>query len=254
MVDYNRYNLLSFFLAIIIYLSIVFFIFYKVYDSKRLIKKYAMNKNNSIEISIIQEKRELKPKTKKSVPIKKQEKKSPEKKVKKKVDSPKKAKKDQDIKSLFSTIKSDKFKKVTDVKRKSDIQKASRLKKKAVTKNEKKGTKAKDLIKNLNLKTIEIKKRGGGEIINEYIAKVQTIIDDKWQKTISTVSGAKGEVLIKIDKSGKFEYKILKLSYNNVFNAKLKDFLDTLTVIEFPPSPKGELFEFETILRDEKEG
>ena len=75
-------------------------------------------------------------------------------------------------------------------------------------------------------------------------------MDEHWQETIDTVSGNKAQVLINIDKLGNFSYKIEKLSYNDDFNAKLRDFLEEMKDVAFPPFTKGEVFSMKTVFKD----
>ncbi len=48
---------------------------------------------------------------------------------------------------------------------------------------------------------------------------------------------------------GNFSYKIETLSYNDAFNAKLRDFLEEMYDIEFPPFENGEIFNMKVVLK-----
>jgi len=74
----------------------------------------------------------------------------------------------------------------------------------------------------------------------------------KWNATISTKDGLKATVIIKIDYKGRLIYRNLKLSFNNLFDTKLKHFLDNLTKEKFPPYKKGKFIEAEFIFADKE--
>jgi len=40
------------------------------------------------------------------------------------------------------------------------------------------------------------------------------------------------------------------LSYNDAFNAKLRDFLEEMRDIEFPPFKNGEIFNMKVVFKD----
>ncbi|MDR1460318.1 MAG: TonB C-terminal domain-containing protein [Campylobacteraceae bacterium] len=83
-----------------------------------------------------------------------------------------------------------------------------------------------------------------------FIGKIQDMLDEKWQGTIYTSSGAQAEVEIKIDKAGSFSYSIVTLSYNSDFNMKLKSFLDDMRTERFPPYEGNGEFNMKTIFKD----
>ncbi|MDR1284720.1 MAG: TonB C-terminal domain-containing protein [Campylobacteraceae bacterium] len=87
-------------------------------------------------------------------------------------------------------------------------------------------------------------------IYDPFIGKIQDMLDEKWQDTIFTFSGAQAEVEIKIDKAGGFSYSIVTLSYNNDFNMKLKSFLDDMQKEHFPPYEDNGEFNMKTIFKD----
>jgi len=86
---------------------------------------------------------------------------------------------------------------------------------------------------------------------NEYMGEVTEILDSEWQQTLNTVSGSYADILVRIDNKGVFSFKIDKLSYNDSFNSKLKDFLLNMSSKSFPPFPHGEYIEFLVTFRDE---
>ena len=87
-------------------------------------------------------------------------------------------------------------------------------------------------------------------IYNEFSGKISDILDSNWQETIDTVSGNIAVVIVSVDKFGNFSYKIETLSYNDAFNAKLRDFLEEMRDKEFPPFENGEIFNIKVVFKD----
>lgn len=83
-----------------------------------------------------------------------------------------------------------------------------------------------------------------------FISKVQEILSERWNKTINTQHGNKATVKIEINEKGTFSYQIVELSGDNVFNAKLKDFLNSTKKVPFPKYEKGPLFEMTVDFQD----
>ena len=87
-------------------------------------------------------------------------------------------------------------------------------------------------------------------VYDEFRGKIADILDANWQETIDTVSGNVAQVIVGVDKLGNFSYKIETLSYNDAFNAKLRDFLEEMRDIEFPPFKGGEIFNMKVTFKD----
>jgi protein TonB len=92
-----------------------------------------------------------------------------------------------------------------------------------------------------------------GDYDDKFWSKVSSIIMPKWNQTIGTKDGLKATVIIKIDNRGRFFYRNLKLSFNNLFDTKLKQFLDSLSQEKFPPYKKGKYIEAEFVFADKEE-
>ena len=75
----------------------------------------------------------------------------------------------------------------------------------------------------------------------------------KWNTTIGTRDGLKATVILKIDKNGHLTYRNLKSSFNNIFDTKLKDFLDNLTKELLPKYKKGNFIEAEFLFTDRED-
>ncbi len=244
----RKYFLLGGFVAFSLYFSILTLIFYKFYEEKLHPKNYSYHKKDFLEITIVEEKQPKK--IFKANISKEKEIQKPKKELLQKKESRDK-KENINLKSLFSTVRTEDYKKIAEEKRVSYKTRASRLKKQITKENLKKTKKILKLIKELKLSNkIGAKASKRGEY-NEYIGKIQEIIDLKWQQTPQTFPGNKAIALIKIDKYGRFSYKIEKLSYNNTFNIKLKEFLESLKYSKFPPYKKGRYIEIKIEFKDE---
>ncbi len=246
----RKYFILGGFVAFFLYFSILAFIVYRFYEQKLHPKNYSYHKKDFLEITIVEKKKEPLSALKKE-DVKKREKREVKKEKKETKKESRDKKESVNLKSLFSTVKTEDYKKIAEEKRVSHKAKASRLKKQISKENSKKKKKILKLIKNLKLSNKisgKISKKGE---YNEYIGKIQEIIDLKWQQTPQTLPGNKAIALIKIDKYGRFSYKIEKLSYNNAFNVKLKEFLESLKYTKFPPYKKGRYIEIRIEFKDE---
>jgi len=167
---------------------------------------------------------------------------------------------EKDAKNLFSTMKVDK-KKANEVEEKIKQEKtrASRLKKQS----------AKELFKSSSIDKIKVKKELikmqkllsnsskkseiKGKYDDKFFAKVSNIIMQKWNATIGTKDGLKATVVLKIDKKGKLSYRNLKSSFNNIFDSKLKDFLDSLSNELLPKYKNGDYIEAEFLFTDRED-
>ena len=151
------------------------------------------------------------------------------------------------LKSLFKKVKVDKLPELTQKREK-------KVRKKIVKKNiEKvvKEDKAKKITKSLEFEQQEnliITQKDG--VYDEFRGKISDILDKNWQETIDTVSGNEAKVIISIDNLGNFSYKIETLSYNDAFNAKLRDFLEEMKDIKFPSFKKGNIFSMQVVFKD----
>ncbi|NPA73739.1 MAG: TonB C-terminal domain-containing protein [Epsilonproteobacteria bacterium] len=252
------YFYLSGLFSISIYLSLIFFIFTLLGEFEKKAKRYTSQKNNFIVVSIAEKsdiikkksvkKRSIKKSVKKEVPKKKKP--TKKNKIKK---SMKRTVKDDSLKSLFSGIDPKKYKKkIKDknvTKKIPNNQNSRFLQKKSGTSSEKKS--ATKLIKSLSLENISSASNKKAGEYDKYIGKISDILDEKWQNTPGSIAGNQATVTVKIDKFGNFSYKIDSLSYNNEFNAKLQNFLDSLKDENFPPYEGGDFIELKVNFKDE---
>ena len=239
------------FFSIAFYIATLFSIFYYISSEKKELKRYSKKKENILEITIVEKKS-----VKRALPKKERVKKKVAKTLKKSVvkKSTQKPKKISiDAKSLFKDINISAFKEKVQPKAKNEYK--SRLKESTFKKPEpvekKKIKSAQKIVKDLSIveqKPMVSYKKGE---YNEYMGEVTEILDSEWQQTLNTVSGSYADILVRIDNKGVFSFKIDKLSYNDSFNSKLKDFLLNMSSKSFPPFPHGEYIEFLVTFRDE---
>jgi len=143
----------------------------------------------------------------------------------------------KEIKDLFSTMKVKTNANEIEEKLKQENKRASRLKKQSA-KELFKSTEKKDnkLLKELQKikKVIDEKEKNSKEIKrkgqykNKYLSKISSIIQAKWQNTIATKNGTSAKATIIIYKNGKISYKNVTSSFNELFDRKLKAFLEDL--------------------------
>ncbi len=178
-------------------------------------------------------------------------------------------KEEKSAKDLFSTVRTDDYDKVLQERIKEDKARASRLKKQkakkeaarrariAKAKREKKereriAREAQEMVENFSLSSPSASKKKGD--YHEYWSKVSSKIMSKWNRTISTQDGLKADVRIKIDNRGRLTYKILRFSNNNLFDQKLKVFLDNLEYERFPRYKGGSSIDATFEFTDKEEG
>ncbi len=260
MVNYKLINIVSTILSLTVYIFVIFLIFYIRHDDVKKLKNYGYDIKKSVIVNL-----DDIPKLKKINDIKKI--KSAHKKqkvIKLSQNNEKKSKKDSrdikqnSIKNLFSTMKVDKNANSIEEKLKQEKTRASRLKKL----NAKELFKSDNLDNNLKKELLQIKSiikdkstvsKIKGEYDEKFLSKISSIITLKWNDTIATKNGLKATVIIKIDNHGHLFYRNLKSSFNNIFDSKLKHFLDNLTKETFPKYKKGKYIEVEFLFSDKEE-
>ncbi|OQX74590.1 MAG: hypothetical protein B6D59_01995 [Campylobacteraceae bacterium 4484_4] len=272
MVEKREYKLIALIAAIIIYLSILITITGVLFD-KHEKKDYGYNVEDAVVVEIDQllekQKPAPKPKEKPQEEIKPREIQKPAPEEPKpeivqvaepepKKEEPKeeevKDSRDKEAKSakdLFSTVRTDAYKKAIEEKRKQEAARASRLKKRKAEEARKRAEKmrkarakkrrAQKLVEELRVSKASSHKKSGEE--HDFWSPVANKIMAKWNRTISTQDGLKADVRIRIDNRGRLSYRILKLSNNDLFNTKLKVFLDNLEYERFPAYKEGSYIE-----------
>ena len=74
---------------------------------------------------------------------------------------------------------------------------------------------------------------------NEYYSKINKLITEEFNKNINIKGAFESIVMVTIDSNGVFKYKVGKPSYNDLFDARLEEFLQAMSQKPFPPYKKG---------------
>lgn len=249
-------TLIGWTLSFILYIVILSFGIYTLQVHHQKVIKYTASKKNLLNVTLVERKNKKVVKKKKQKVVKKKTTISkPKKKVTpskpkqspKKTVRVKKAASKPDLKSLFKNLKVEKIPEQKQTRQKRVRKKIVQKKIEEVVKD----NKAKKITKQLEFEQQEnliITQKDGQ--YDELRGKISDILDQHWQETIDTVSGNEAKVIVGIDKLGKFSYKIETLSYNDVFNAKLRDFLEEMRDVEFPPFEGDGVFQMKAIFKD----
>lgn len=234
--------------SIFIYSVLLSSIFFYLSKDNTKAVKYTANKDNFLDIAIVERDLSDKPK---SPP--KDTKKQEAKKIEKhqediKEQAVKTSKKRANLQELFKGVKA----------KKAQVKPIAQNKEAAVQsrkKSSKKSTKsATALVKNLQLDIEQTSSKSQSTgVYDEYLGKINDILLNYWQETIETVSGLKGIAEINIDKNGNFSYNITRLSHNQDFNQKFRDFLVKMQSVSFPTSPTNKSFSAKVTFKDSLE-
>ncbi|NOX15069.1 MAG: TonB C-terminal domain-containing protein [Epsilonproteobacteria bacterium] len=243
----SSYSIVGFLGAIVLYISVILFVSFYLQDRVRKNIKYTAQKNVVLDITLVERKSVVKKRVHKKIKKKASKQKKTEKKPALKTVKSKSIKK-VSLQGLFKKIQT---KKIVEPKPKRTLQSRKKIiaPKKVIQEVEKKKD-AKKVVESLNFenkKSIISSKNG---VYDKFKGKVTQILDEKWQNTIDTASGNKATVTIFIDNSGTFSYKIEKLSYNDEFNSKLRDFLEEMRDIEFPAYKDSGVFQMQVEFKD----
>jgi len=243
MVNIKLINRVSLIFAIIVYIFILLFVAYIYSHDKSNPKKYGFDEEKSVVVNL--DDVLLNTKSHKNKAEKK-------KKVKPKIikvsDNKKKSRHDsrdvieKKVKDLFSTMKVKKDANEIEERLKQEQSRASRLKKQNAkelfksleNKNSKvlkELQKIKKVLDEKDKKNKEIKRKG--EYKDKYLSKISSIIQAKWQNTIATKNGTSAKATIIIYKNGRVSYKNVTSSFNELFDRKLKAFLEDLKKQKF---------------------
>ena len=142
--------------------------------------------------------------------------------------------KEPNIKDLFSDIDSTKLKKDDGIK-KAENKVQSR--KKSEASSSKAAKEASDIIKRLKIdQNPTAPKSQSTGTYDPLMGAITKQIQRRWQ-SYKADSANLAKVKVMIDQSGNFSYEILELSYNEEFNAKVRECLEKLTAEKFPFNP-----------------
>jgi protein TonB len=221
-------------LSICIYLLVVLLGIFMLQSHNTKTIKYTASKKNLLNVTLV-ERKEKKTVQKKKKKIVKKKKTVNKPKPKKETVRTKNIDTKPDFKKLFGKIDLDKLPKESQKREKKIRKKVVKKEIEEVVKDDK----AKKITKALEFEKQEsliITQKDG--VYDEFRGKIADILDSHWQVTIG------------VDKLGNFSYKIETLSYNDAFNAKLRDFLEEMRDIEFPAFVGGEIFNMKVVFKD----
>ena len=142
--------------------------------------------------------------------------------------------KEPNIKDLFSDIDPTKLKKDDGIKK---VENKVQSRKKSEASSSKAAKEASDIIKSLKIdQNPTAPKSQSTGTYDPLMGAITKQIQRRWQSyKADSANLAKDKVMI--DQSGNFSYEILELSYNEEFNAKVKECLEKLTTEKFPFNP-----------------
>ncbi len=212
------------FLSICLYSFVLTSVFYYLKTDYKKAVRYSSKKDNFLDITMVS-------REKKEVLMTKEIKKKEVKQEQKKEEVKTALKPSENLKDLFGKIKDINTSKPIPTNKNKQA-KQSRLKpsKKNKPKQVKSASKLTDSISFED----SPKMSSSVGVYDKFRGEVQEILDGFWNETIQTESGAEAEVKINIDQYGNFSYYIVKFSYNNDFNKKLRDFLEQMRGVKFP--------------------
>ena len=142
--------------------------------------------------------------------------------------------KEPNIRDLFSDIDPAKLKKDDGIK-KDENKVQSR--KKSEASSSKAAKEASDIIKSLKIdQNPTAPKSQSTGTYDPLMGAITKQIQRRWQ-SYKADSANLAKVKVMIDQSGNFSYEILELSYNEEFNAKVRECLEKLTMEKFPFNP-----------------
>ncbi|MGP1359237.1 TonB C-terminal domain-containing protein [Campylobacter sp.] len=139
--------------------------------------------------------------------------------------------KEPTIKDLFSDIDPNKLKKDEGIKK---VENKVQSRKKSEDSSSKTAKEASDIIKSLKIdQNPTAPKSQMTGTYDPLMGAITKQIQRRWQ-SYKADSTNLAKVKVMIDQAGNFSYEILELSYNEEFNAKVKECLEKLTTEKFP--------------------
>lgn len=247
-------SIVGWLLSIILYLTLLATMAHFLAQHNAKLLKYTANKKNLLTVTLIEPKTTHKVQEKQQKVVKKIEtvniEKPKEVQETKRAEKVSKEVKKPDFKDLFSKIDLTKVSEDTQ-QRKTKVRK--KVEQKSID-EVLKAQKAKEITKTLEFQKQETLTSASNEgVYDAFKGRVSDILHSRWQETVDTVSGTVASVTIMIDNLGRFSYKIESLSYNDDFNAKLRNFLEEMRDENFPPYTDGGVFVMKTEFKDELE-
>lgn len=251
-------SLLGFFAAVLLYFGILASAALYLSSQQEWIERYTSKKDSFMDIVLVARPKE----TPKSSPKTQESKVEPKTTMQKPQPKPKdsasksptvEAKPKANVRGLFKDIDTSKLEKPAEISTPKP-KNQSRLKPNdsPSANTEPPKPKASSLVAGMELESVSQEQSATG-VYDEYKGKITELLEGYWNETPDTVSGAEATVEVRIDSFGNFSYSIERLSYNNTFNAKLRDFLERMRSVVFPPSPEKQGMQIKTTFKDEME-
>jgi hypothetical protein len=234
----------SLLIALFTYFFIIFLFF--LYLKTSDVKKFdAFNKTTTIELSIlIDDKSEVVNKKSKSEKTKNVE------KIVKKAKS-KSAKQQNSVKSLFANVK-DSSENVIEKSVNNVVKSEVTSRFKAQFEKERKSEKltVSSLLNNVKTKTSVMPSNESKNSIDPYYSKIYEILAQRWNPMM-VGDDLFAKVLVIITNDGRFDFKFLRYSGNEIFDKSLTSFLNEQVTITYPEHDKGSETKIEVIFKSE---
>ncbi|WP_428025722.1 energy transducer TonB [Arcobacter sp.] len=234
----------SLFIALSTYFFIIFLFF--LYLKTSDVKKFdAFNKTTTIELSIIVDE--------KSKVVNKNTKVEEKKTIEDVVDKSKSisAKQQNSVKSLFANVKDTSENIIENSVNnvvKSEV--ASRFKAKFEKQRKTEKLSVNSLLNNVKSKSSVLPSNESKNSIDPYYSKIYELLAQRWNPMM-VGDDLFAKVLVIITNDGKFDYKFLKYSGNEVFDKSLTSFLNEQVNIIYPEHDKGSETKIEVIFKSE---
>ena len=235
----------SAFVAFLFYiLLIILFVFYTQDDTVKKID--TINKVTVLQLDIVLE-NNLEDKNKVNIKSGIKVKQLAQKVVKRTSSSSTKQR--SNIKSLFANVKT--------VAPKINIKKVSTMKKSSISSRYKSKFEKEKKVKNVTLKNM-IDNSKTHQLVNKmvlstsnnksdpYFSKVNQLLSSRWNPTVFE-QDLQAKVLVTISTNGKFDFKFINKSSNNIFNNKLTEFLKAESYKLYPINPTNKVTNIEIL-------
>lgn len=242
--DYGIGYFNAFLLALVVYMGLIFFVFYKVNKESKVFVKYTDLENSFIDIEIGEYKApspQLPEPLQEKIEIKEESKETTNKMIK----TEEKTQKASDINSLFGNIK--------------EFQEEKSSKVQSSAKSQKTTTKAKkEENKKLNDNLIAKKDEKVGEsatqqqtgLYDKFLGTLRRKFEENWTLYEKNGNFKAGFEFI-IESNGIFKYTFVNQSYNAEFDEKVMDFLENLQGKYIAIPPNNQAYQGSAILSDE---
>ena len=240
----NSYFYLGGIYSTFMFLLVIAFFAYTIYSSQK-ISTFALNKDNSINVSIVADS-PTKNENKKRVEQKKEENTPVEEKPVEEKPIEKEAKQvvKENVSSLFSNVSTKPIDHVkSEVSPQIDSKKLQALTKKINVAKQNDVVSMKQIIDNTKFakSTVKVTSQSAstGQEVNKYLAKIQGQIYDNFFPPLNT-QGQTSKVLLRLDADGHvLDFKIISYSGSDLFNAEVDRLKKRIALQKFPQNPNG---------------